>query len=27
MRFEVPTFVAEMAIMDGAAQLMTRERR
>jgi len=27
MRFEVPAFVAEMAIMDGAAQLMTRERR
>jgi len=27
MRFEVPLFVAEVAIMDGAAELMTRARR
>ena len=27
MRFEVPLFVAEVAIMDGAAKLMTRARR
>ena len=27
MRFEVPLFVTEVAIMDGAAELMTRARR
>jgi len=27
MRFELPTFVAELVITNGAAQLMTRERR
>jgi len=27
MRFEVPTFVADLVITNGAAQLMTRERR